>query len=267
MGFRFYLGTHRPQWLATSAVALFVSARRLIEIKRRLPRAVAPWALDSGGFSELHIHGKWTVSPVAYVAAVRRYAAEIGRLDWAAIQDWMCERTILRKTGLTVARHQARTIDSYEALLDLAPELPWLPVLQGSSADDYLWHRDSYLRRGHDLLKVPAVGIGSVCRRQRCDEVAVLLARLAREGYRLHAFGFKATGLRRSQNDLVSSDSMAWSFHARRNPGHLVPHSHMNCANCLTYALLWRERLLGSLCDGAVPMQLPLPVAGVTSGR
>ena len=36
------------------------------------------------------------------------------------------------------------------------------------------------------------------------------------QGLRLHGFGYKLTGLRWSSDHLASADSMAWSFHARR---------------------------------------------------
>jgi hypothetical protein len=29
----------------------------------KLPRARGPWALDSGGFTELTTHGRWTITP------------------------------------------------------------------------------------------------------------------------------------------------------------------------------------------------------------
>src|SRR5262245_44967377 len=61
----FYLGTHQPHWLATAGVPLFVSARRLAG-RRRLPRAAAPWALDSGGFSEITTHGRYGTSAFVY---------------------------------------------------------------------------------------------------------------------------------------------------------------------------------------------------------
>lgn len=81
----FLLGTHQPGWLARTAVPLFVSARRL-RVSKTLPRAVAPWALDSGGFTELQQYGRWTVTPADYVARVRRYRDEIGNLTCAAPQ-------------------------------------------------------------------------------------------------------------------------------------------------------------------------------------
>lgn len=91
----FYLGTHQPSWLWTHAVPLFVSRRRLQSVKR-FRRALARWALDSGGFTELQLYGRWTLSPEAYVALVRRFVEEIGNLDWAAPQDWMCEPAVIR---------------------------------------------------------------------------------------------------------------------------------------------------------------------------
>lgn len=91
---RVYLGTHMPQWLGRLTIPLFVS-RRTLATKKKLPRARGRWALDSGGFSELQMHGRWLTSPEQYVAEVRRFIREIGRLDWAAIQDWMCEPQVI----------------------------------------------------------------------------------------------------------------------------------------------------------------------------
>ncbi len=93
----FLLGTHHPNWLATSHIPLFVSDRRLRTYKH-LPRAAVPWALDSGAFTELATHGDWSHGPTPkeYVDRVRRYQREIGGLLWAAPQDWMCEPEIVR---------------------------------------------------------------------------------------------------------------------------------------------------------------------------
>ncbi len=81
----FYLGTHHPGWLRTTHIPLFVSDRRLRGYKT-LPRASGPWALDSGGFTELSSYGTWDHGPTPrqYAARVRRYRDEIGHLAWAA---------------------------------------------------------------------------------------------------------------------------------------------------------------------------------------
>jgi hypothetical protein len=55
------------------------------------------------------------------------------------------------------------------------------------------------------------------------------------------------SGLRQIASHLASADSMAWSFEARRKrivvPGCT---GHINCANCLIWALQWRARVLAS---------------------
>jgi hypothetical protein len=235
-----------PIWLERAGVPLFVSHRRLAG-RRTLPRAIAPWALDSGGFSELDKYDRWRTTPQTYAAAVQRYSNEIGNLQWAAIQDWMCEPWLIAKTGLSIAEHQARTIDSWFDLHELAPDLPWLPVLQGWTGRDYQRHFEQWARRGVDLARLPLVGIGSVCRRQGTREGVDLFRLMSWFGIRLHGFGVKTNGLRMGARYLASADSMAWSYGARREKQCLPSHTHKNGANCMPFALQWRDSLVGSL--------------------
>jgi hypothetical protein len=238
---RFYLGTHRASWLLRTDVPLFVSAVQL-RGRRTFPRARGPWALDSGGFSELQLHGRWTVDARTYAAEVRRWAAEIGMPDFAAIQDWMCEPFMLARTGLDVAEHQRRTIASFLELRELAPEIPWMPVVQGWAAPNYLDHVDAYERAGVDLRQLPIVGVGSVCRRQATPTASRIISAVASEGIRIHAFGVKGEGLESFGCWVTSADSMAWSFVARRRPVLMDGCTgHINCANCLRWALEWRQ--------------------------
>lgn len=244
---RFYLGTHEPSWLERTDVPLFLSRRRLARQKKR-PRALGPWALDSGGFSELSLHGEWTITPEQYVSEVRSYRDEIGKLEWAASMDFMCEEKIRAMTGLTVSEHQLLTIEHYQKLRDLAPEIPWAPVLQGQTIRDYWEHVEHYVRRGVDLRSAPVVGIGSICRRQGTDEVRTLIATLRAEGVKLHGFGLKRSAFK--SGGLVacldSSDSMAWSFHYRKEPP-LTGCTHASCSNCMRAALLWRSGVVAKL--------------------
>ena len=255
---RFYLGTHEPAWLGRTSVPLFVSHRRLSE-RRRLPRALGAWALDSGGFTELALHGRWATSPAAYAVAVRRYRDEVGGLDWAAPQDWMCEPFMLARTGLTVIDHLRLTVRNYLELHDLAPDLPFVPVLQGWTGSDYLRCADLYERAGVDLQEERIVGMGSVCRRQATGEIEVIAQALAARGLHLHGFGVKTSGLARYAEHLVSADSLAWSLEARRTAA-LPGHPHRSCANCLPYALGWYARILERL--RAVQLHLPVEVGG-----
>lgn len=272
---RFLLGTHQPHWLAEAGVPLFISDTRLRGYKR-LPRAVAPWALDSGGFSQLQYYGDWTVPPAEYVARVRRYRDEVGLLEWAAPQDWMCEpiviaggrvgRMVFVGTGLSVGEHQRRTVDNAVELSMLAPELPWRRVVQGYTRDDYLRCVDLYERSGIDLTGEPLVGLGSVCRRQATGEAHEIIRALRARGIgRLHGFGVKTLGLLRYGHLLASADSMAWSEDARRRQRVVCdtvhPRGAKNCANCLPFARSWRARLLTRLAATTPQLTLWNPEA------
>jgi hypothetical protein len=255
----FYLGTHLPGWLGQTDVPLCVSLPRLAG-RKQLPRALGPVFLDGGGFTELSQHGGWRLSGPAYAAAMGRVCAEVGGIRHAAIQDWMCEPFVLAKTGRTLREHQQRTVESYGELRVLAPDVPWLPVLQGWAPDDYLDHLEQYQRAGFDLRRAPLVGVGSVCRRQQTDGTAALLSRLHGQRLRLHGFGLKVQGLTKAAGSLASADSMAWSFDARRRPTWCGSTTHKNCANCLPFALDWRARVVSLLSRRGGWRQLALAV-------
>jgi hypothetical protein len=252
-GADFLLGTHQPGWLARLEVPLFVSHRTL-RARKRLRRARCRWALDSGGFTELTLYGSWQTGLGEYVEAVARYQAQVGNLAWASPQDWMCEPVMLQRTGLTVGEHQARTVDNYCALRQAAPELPFIPVLQGWTLDNYLACVQRYTEAGVNLRGLPLVGLGSVCRRQHTGQIGQITATLAASGLHLHGFGVKRRGLADYADSLASADSLAWSYAARRPP---LPGctGHRNCANCPRYALDWRQQVTAGL-DG--PRQLRL---------
>lgn len=261
----FYLGTHKPGWLATidwrhgliddldevylpngepfrEIPPLFVSWRRLVERKRPI-RARGRWALDSGAFTMITKFGRWTCSPADYAADARRWQLEIGNLDFAATQDWPCEDAALKASNRTIEEHQALTIRSFLELRDIEPEVPWIPVLQGRLVDDYLRHVDAYDKAGVPLDRLPLVGLGSMCRRQATKEADVVIRRVAAEGLSLHGFGLKFGGLLRASTALKSVDSTAWSFDARsralRTGETTIGCTHKSCANCPRKAVQW----------------------------
>lgn len=224
---------------------LFISRRRLHK-RRSLPRAIGPWALDSGGFTECSMYGGWSLTARQYADEVERYYSEIGRMEWAAPQDWMVEPWVIERTGLSVEEHQFRTVENYLELRSIAPHLPFVPVLQGWTFMEYQAHAQMYLGYGVDLTKLPLVGIGSVCRRQQTQGGREVIEHFAGLGLRLHAFGLKLNGLREVGYLLASSDSLAWSYNARKNPP-LPACTHRRCSNCIRYALRWRGRVLRTL--------------------
>lgn len=257
---QFFLGTCNPEDLRKTSVPLFVSRHRLIRFKT-LPQPCGPWALDSGAFSELQIRGRWTIDAMQYSTEVRGFSQRMGGLKWAAIQDWMCEPIVIQGgvvkgkvfagTHLSVGEHQRRTVENYKLLNQLAPDLPWVPVLQGFTNEEYWECVRRYEDSGVDLRTCPVVGLGSVCRRQDTAVAEELIRELHDYGLSLHGFGFKIQGIENCAKWLTSADSMAWSFDARYSeplPG--CPHE--KCGNCLKYALKWRaEKVLPAIERGS----------------
>jgi hypothetical protein len=233
-----------------------VSRRRLARFRTLdgLPKAYGPWALDSGGFSELQLFGRWETPARQYADEAQLWAERVGMPDFAAIQDWMCEPMIINGgsvgrlrfagTHLSVPEHQRRTVASYLELRELAPAMPWAPVLQGWAIDDYLACAELYRAAGADLNAAPVVGVGSVCRRQATNEIAELFEALRPLGLRLHGFGLKVGAFRQGLTRLHSCDSMAWSEHARHQPA-MPGHTHKRCANCMSFAIEWRNQVIG----------------------
>lgn len=192
------------------------------------------------------MHGRWLTTPDEYVEATRRYVAEIGMLDWAAPMDWMCEPAMLASTGLSVEDHQRRTVANFLQLRERGPELPYVPVLQGQTRADYERCATLYESEGVDLTSEPRVGVGSICRRQATAEVEEIVWALADAGFSLHGFGVKMRGLLNTAAALASTDSMAWSYRARRDDP-LPGCRHRRCSNCIKYAARWRDRLLAQV--------------------
>lgn len=243
------MGTHQvsQKWW-DAGVPLFVS-RRTLTNRKTLPRARTSWALDSGGFTELTMFGEWQTTEAEYVADVRRFEREIGLLDWVAPMDWMCEPHMLERTGLTVLEHQRRTVANFVRLRQQLGRLV-IPVIQGWERDEYLRCWEMYHQAGVDLEWEDTIGVGTVCRRQDTAEAGQIMRALSDKllGTQLHGFGVKVAGLQSFGDVLASADSLAWSYRARRSPP-LHGCLHKSCANCLRYALQWRETVIRPLAQ------------------
>jgi hypothetical protein len=284
----FYLGAHHPSWLwngEMDGLRLFVSHNRLKDRKSPFPAATVPgWALDSMGFSVLQRHGRWTVTPAEYAAATARYMREIGRLEWAAGQDHMCEQAVIyggtwggqQFAGTRqfidpagrlpyeqlVRVHQRLTVENCVALENVWPQFsagpcPYKPTLQGRVGDpgSYLEHAAMYEAAGIHLADYTLVGVGSVCRLQSDKAIGNLARGLAPLGLNLHWFGLKATGLPYVWPHIWSHDSQAWGAEARRGPrmdgcthvrvrGKYVGQPS-SCANCPRKARAWAHGIAG----------------------
>ena len=219
--FRFYVGVHHPRmaWpLTLRGFRVCVSANVLRGRSSDTPFLGCddPWLLDSGAFTQVALRGGFTQSPKAYASMIRRYA-RTGMIA-ASTQDYMCEPVALRATGLSISRHQALTLERFDAIRDAGVDrVHLLPVLQGRTPDDYRRHLEAY---GDRICRGAWVGVGSLCKRQGDPAViaAILDAILLdRPDLRLHGFGCKRTSLLDPEvrRRLATADSMAWSYAAR----------------------------------------------------
>lgn len=253
---KFYVGLHHPNWLEQTDAPACVSVLTLMK-RKKLPNAKGEVLLDSGAFTQISQHGEFILPAKEYANLAARCVEEMN-VTRAAIQDWMCEPFVLAKTGLTVAEHQKRTIESLCELRYHAPDVDWMPVLQGYYLDDYLAHFELYEEYEFDLHTEPVVGVGSICRRQGTRAAKDILSTLAAKGLRLHGFGLKETALKSVSSILHSADSMAWSFRARKEQFKLPGCVHKTCANCLKWALKWTERITGHQAPSAIQVPLSL---------
>lgn len=262
-----YLTTHKPGWLwrPDTEKDLFVSHRRLADHVNLHPATVR-WALDSEGFTELSLYGRWRTTGPEYVQAVARYDREIGNLEWAAPRDLMCEPAMIHGgimdghkvpgTGLNILEHQRLTIAHFKEDVALwpeysgHPECPIMPVLQGWESDDYIRCADMYEEAGVHLEDYPIVGLGSVCRRNKPSELLRVLESVIPRltpWVALHGFGMKTTGLEVAGHLMTSSDSASWSYTARREHIVLPGHTHSHCGNCLIWAKQWHTNMVAKI--------------------
>lgn len=231
--------------------------------RRAIRAANGPTLIDSGAFTMLKGHGRWTFTPAEYVAQLRHIIAALGRENVTAVgpMDWMCEQVIIdggqskdgRFAGTRphlslppdatlddcVAEHQRRTVANGVELRSLAPDLPVMYAIQGYTLAQYLRCVAMYRDAGVDLVAEPLVGLGSVCRRQASGEIDLIVTTLHAMGIALHGFGVKAEGVEAYGPLLASADSMAWSYASRRRVG-LCPHGVVRHeANCPVAAAQW----------------------------
>lgn len=210
---RFYVGLHHPSHAMAfdhSMVSVNVLEKRIGDF---FPRR---WLMDSGAFTRI-ASGRDHLPAADYASQIKRWA-QCGELEAAVAQDYMCEPFMLMKTNATVKEHQRWTTQRFVELRDRNLPIHLMPVIQGYTPDEYRRHLSDY----DGLLEEGAwVGVGSVCKRNgTVDQVEAVLGAIydERPDLQLHGFGLKRTALTSEiVNDrLVSCDSMAWSFAARK---------------------------------------------------
>lgn len=264
---KLYLGTPEPMWVTRNlGVTLFLSRNRLIHREkncRTMPVADCDWAYDSGGFFVLRKHRTWPITVREYVEDVYRHSRALGRMQWAASMDMMCEPDMLAFTGLTAETHARISTENYVQAVQLWPRVleehgedpdqpsPFVWVAQGYRLPEYVRAVDMLREheRAHDLAPARRIGIGSVCRRENTEEIAEVVATVRAEvgdDVLTHGFGVKGGGGERYGDLLDTGDSQAWGKAARSRDvrsqyGLTCTHRSPRCTWCPTWALKWHE--------------------------
>ena len=210
---KFFVGLHQLHH-AYHFRRCFISVGRLRD--RKSPFIVNDWIMDSQAFSTILTHGGYPYPPEEYAEHIRRWKGN-GNLLAAVTQDYMCEKVMLAKTGLSTLDHQRLTIQRYDDLLRCGTGCYIMPVLQGYYPSEYAEHIKQYGKR---LKHGMWVGVGSVCKRNGSPELVDWVLdkiKSVRPDLNLHGFGLKITALtnRSIRRKLKTSDSMSWSYHAR----------------------------------------------------
>jgi hypothetical protein len=238
------------------------NARQRFKIKRPPADHIAALAIDSGGFTMAAKYGKYPWTMEQYIAFIRTMSADVP-LVFCACMDYACERDVDRGIYATNRDRIKATIRNEIALRRLAPDLPWLGVLQGNTLEERAL--DVAIRRRIGLLS-PYMGIGSICRRGAIQAAKVICFYGEQlPGTRYHAFGLSVRTLDtplapRVYHLLRSWDSYTWSWNRGRVTGvapHLVKQPWENYTDhTRRLAADYKDRVIGRRL--AAPRQLTL---------
>lgn len=238
----FYLGLSDPPHIEQLKVPYIISCRRLIN--RSSTIWGEDWLMDSGGFTELQLYGKYKMSEDEYIETIQRFRPTI-----AFCQDWACLPSMIKKTGLTIKTHQQLTTDSYLSMINKTPRVA--PVLQGYSVEDFIAHARQYESNNVDMNQI--FGIGSIALRKNNIEKENIIVGIKKlwPSMKLHAFGLKLRAFNRINivGNLYSADSIAWSYYGRREQplpfcNNVCTRRSMNCSHCSITASVWYKKAL-----------------------
>jgi hypothetical protein len=205
------------------------SFKQLRRRKKELPKCKGKFLMDSAGFTELSDFGKYTFDINEYLTCIKRFNP-----DHFVNMDWMCEPSVLEKTGKSVQYHINKTVKNYSQMVQLMTETEikkCIPVIQGFKIADYLQCIKQYEKEG---LVVPYMGIGSICRRNSNREIAKILTiiKTTLPDIKLHGFGVKKSVLNIIPDTLLYSIDTAAYMYGKKYNGRWV-----TSANCIDIAL------------------------------
>lgn len=263
---RFFFTTHpgdlsRKRLPAGCHVMLVAAAhwdddRKRFRISRPPADHVAGMCVDSGGFTAARRWGRYPWSTEQYADFIRAISRDVP-LAFCAIMDYACEPTVNRSILATNQQRIDATIENEQACRAAAPDLPWLPVLQGDNLAERAY--DLSRRRETGLLPECYAGIGSVCGRGAVAARKVIQFYAGQLfGMRYHAFGMHIGAMddRVVPGALRSWDSYSWTWARGARMERAPEYLKQDGENYASYA----RRLAGLYMENTIQPRLDRPI-------
>lgn len=169
--------------------------------------------LDSGGYSFFSRWGDYPFSIEDYVGLAHLLQDKYP-LYRVATLDYPCEPDIDRSHLMTNEDRIKKTVSNAVECMHTDQNLPWLPVIQGYTTNEFLSCIDLYEEVG---ITSDYWAIGSICSRKGNPlELRKIITSIKEQhpNGKLHAFGLGIPFLRDPQifQAIYSSDSAAWNW-------------------------------------------------------
>lgn len=223
-------GDYSPKRIRPGSNVLLVATahwnNRTKRFSRTIPdlKLINQVAIDSGGYTASRKWGAYPWSAGQYAQWVRDMRQRIGeKFLFAASMDFVCSRTKDHHTTRENLRRIDQTHELELELIQLAPAVPWLPVIQGDNLKEreYCFNRRCYL--GLREEDAGYYGVGSIVGRPvgSVRETFAFLNKVF-PGDFFHAFGLNAKVIRSREADVFnieSWDTYSWCYGRGRKYG------------------------------------------------
>jgi hypothetical protein len=198
--------------LVASSRQFWDEDRQRFKIHRPPSDHIESICIDSGGFTAAKRWGRYPWTPAQYADWIAEESRDV-QLDFCATMDYACEKTVNRSILTTNKERIEESIQNELACRQVAPDLPWLPVLQGDNLAEREF--DLSLRRRLGLIPATFAGLGSICGRGVVGARQVIkFYRHQLPGVKYHAFGLHVQALDDDEVFMAvrSWDSYSWNW-------------------------------------------------------
>jgi len=198
--------------IMSSAYASYDPKRGLMPTKMKYWDGIERLFIDSGGFSAFTRFAEYPYTVEEYITFIHQQIDRGLPVERVAIMDYPCEVSANRERYRTNTDRIDATIRNARRCIDGDRSMPWVPVIQGYTLDEYKDCWDKYQDIG---ITSDLWALGSVCARKKTGGIRRIITAVKEyTDANLHTFGMTLNALRNPQVffSVYSSDSRAWSF-------------------------------------------------------